>query len=113
MLKSSRLWICFCPPDSVFHLHALDLGATHAATAVHQEQQLSGGPVRLQRFTQQVGTEVEHQDGAAENVLVVPLPHKIHLQEPDNNRNASLRVVQMRGKKTGKVKESTNLPFWV
>lgn len=81
-------------PNSVFHLHTLDLGATHAAAAVHQEQQLSGGPVWLQRFTQQVGTEVEHQDGAAENVLVVPLPHKLHLQEPDNTREANLSVVQ-------------------
>lgn len=102
MLKSSRVWICFCPPDSVFYLHTLNLSATHAATAVHQEQQLSGGPVRLQRLIQQVGTEVEHQDGAAENVLVVPPPHKLHLQQPGNNRNANLKAVRLRGKKNRK-----------
>lgn len=99
----------FLSPRSVFHLHALNLGATHAATAVHQEQQLSGGPVWFQRFTQQVGTEVKHQDGAAENVLVVTLPHKLHLQSPDNNRNTN----EVGGKKAGKVHGSTHLSFWV
>lgn len=112
MLKYSRLWICLFPPHSVFHLYALDLGATHATTAVHQEQQLSGGSVRFQRFTQQVGTEVEHQDGAAENVLVVPLPHKLHLQSPDNNRNTDAGK-KTKKSKTGKVHESTHLSFWV
>lgn len=62
------------------HLHAADGGATHAAAAVNEEQQFSGGFVQLQRFPQQVGTEVEHQDGAAQDVLVVSLPHKLQLQ---------------------------------
>lgn len=57
----------------------MDLGATHAATAIHEEQKFSGGFVELQRFTQQVGTKVEHQDGAAQNVLVVSLPDKLQL----------------------------------
>lgn len=61
------------------HLHALDVGATHAATAIDEEQQLSGGSVQLQRFTQQVRTEIEHQDGAAQDILVVSLPHKLQL----------------------------------
>ena len=67
------------------HLNTMDVGATHAAAAVHEEQQLSGGLVQLQRFTQQVRTEVEHQDGAAQNVLVVPLPHKLQLQVEHEN----------------------------
>lgn len=57
----------------------MDVGATHAATAIDKEQQFSGGSVQLQRFTHQVGAEVEHQDGAAQNVLVVSLPHKLQL----------------------------------
>ena len=62
----------------------MDVGATHAATAVNKKQQLSGGFVQLQRLMQQVGTEVEHQDGAAQNVLVVSLPHKLQLQAKRN-----------------------------
>jgi len=58
----------------------VDVGAAHAAAAVNKEHQLPGGFVQLQRFTQQVGTEVEHQDGAAQNVLVVSLPHKLQLR---------------------------------
>lgn len=86
ILENSRLGVWLWSLHSVFHLDALDLGATHAAAAVHQEQQLSSSPVRFQRFTEQVGTEVEHQNRAAENVLVVPLPHKLHLQSADDNR---------------------------
>lgn len=58
----------------------MDVGATHAAAAIDKEQQFSGGFVQLQRFAQQVGTEIEHQDGAAQDVLVVSLPHKLQLQ---------------------------------
>lgn len=93
--------------DGRFHLHALDLGATHAAAAVHQEQQLSGGVVQLRGFTQQVGTEVEHQDGAVENVLVVPLPHKLNLEECDSNRSADLSVASMRGSKQQMFEKAT------
>lgn len=69
---------------SLFHLYTLDLGAAHASAAIHQKQQLSGGFVKFCRFAQQVGTEVQHQDGAAQNVLVVSLPHKLQL-EADRN----------------------------
>lgn len=62
------------------HLHSMDVCTTHAATAIDKEQQFSGGFVQLQRFSQQVRTEIEHQDGAAQNVLVVSLPHKLQLQ---------------------------------
>lgn len=62
------------------HFYTTYVGSTHTATTVNKEQQLSGGFVQLQRFTQQVRTKVEHQDGAAQNVLVVPLPHKLQLQ---------------------------------
>lgn len=71
------------------HLYTVDLGATHAAAAIHKEQQFSGGFVQLHRFTQQVGAEVEHQDGAAQNILVVSFPHKLQLQEPKRNISLS------------------------
>lgn len=58
----------------------MDVSATHAAAAVDEEQQLPGGFVQLQRFTQQVRAEVEHQDRAAQDVLVVPLSQKLQLQ---------------------------------
>lgn len=74
------------------HLYTVDLGATHAAAAIHKEQQFSGGFVQLQRFTEQVGTEVEHQDGAVQNVLVVSLPHKLQLQEPKRIISTSPRI---------------------
>lgn len=45
------------------YLYTLDLGATHAATAIDKEQNFSAGFLQLQWFRQQVGTEVEHQDG--------------------------------------------------
>lgn len=67
------------------HLYTLDVGSTHAATAIYKEQQFSGYFLQLQRFTQQVGTEVEHQDRAAQNVLVVPLPQKLQLQAHMSN----------------------------
>jgi hypothetical protein len=35
--------------------------------------------VQLRRLRQQVRTEVEHQDRAAQDVLVVPLSHKLQL----------------------------------
>lgn len=79
--KSKNLvhWYVFILPAA--HLYAMDVGATHAAAAIDEEQQFSGGFVQLQRFTQQVGAEVEHQDGAAQNVFVVSLPHKLQLHE--------------------------------
>lgn len=40
------------------HFHTLDVGATHAATAINEKQQLPGGFVHFQRFTQQVGAEI-------------------------------------------------------
>lgn len=62
------------------YLYTTDVGSTHTATTVNKEQQLSGGFVQLQRFTQQVRTKVKHQDGAVQDVLVIPLPHKLQLQ---------------------------------
>lgn len=38
------------------------------------------------RFAQQAGTEVQHQDGAAQNVFVVSLPHKLQLRETDKEQ---------------------------
>ena len=60
-------------------LDALDVGSTHAAAAVYEEQQLPGGSVELRRLGQQVRTEVQHQNRAAQDVLVVSLPHKLQL----------------------------------
>lgn len=65
---------------SVTHLHSVDVAAAHAAAAIHEEEQLPGGFVQLQRLPQQVGAEVEHQDGAAQDVLVESLPHELQLQ---------------------------------
>lgn len=73
----------------VSYLYSLDLGATHAPATIHQKQQLSGGFVKFCRFTQQDGTEVQHQDGAAQNVLVVSLPHKLQLQEAGRSTGVS------------------------
>lgn len=67
------------------HFHTLDVGATHAATAINEKQQLPGGFVHFQRFTQQVGAEIEHQHGAAQNVFVVSLPDKLQLQAKKEN----------------------------
>lgn len=78
--KNQTLVYCFVFILLAAHLYTLDVGATHAAAAINKEQQFSGGFVQLQRFTQQVRTEVEHQDRAAQNVLVVTLPHKLQLQ---------------------------------
>lgn len=90
--KSIKLWLIgMLFILSACHLYTMDFGATHAATAIHKEQQFSGGFVQLQRFTQQVGTEVEHQDGVARNVLVVSLPHKLQLQGPKRNISMSAR----------------------
>lgn len=41
-------WYVFILPAA--HLHTTDVGATHAATAIHEEQQFSGGFVQLQRL---------------------------------------------------------------
>lgn len=61
------------------HLDAVDVDAAHAAAAVYEEEQFPGGTVQLWRLRQQVRTEVEHQDRAAQDVLVVPLSHKLQL----------------------------------
>lgn len=53
---------------------------THAAAAVQQEEQLARGPLQLGRLRQQVRAEVEHEHGAAQDVLMVALPHKLQLQ---------------------------------
>lgn len=84
------IWLSPCPEGGpVSHLYTLDLGAAHASAAIHQKQQLSGGFVKLWRFAQQVGTEVQHQHGAAQDVLVLSLPHKLQLQEADRNTSVS------------------------
>lgn len=62
------------------HLNTLNVVATHAAAPIYEEQQFSGSFVQLLWFTQQVRAEVEHQHWTVQNVLVVPLPHKLKLK---------------------------------
>lgn len=98
---------------SASHLYTLDLGAAHASAAIHQKQQLSGGFVKFCRFAQQAGTEVQHQDGAAQNVFVVSLPHKLQLWETDGN--SSVYRLRERGAclrhRAKEAPVSTNLPI--
>lgn len=61
-------------------LDLADVVVAHAAAAVDEEEQLPGGPLQLRRLRQQVWAEVQHQDRAAQNVLMVTLPHKLQLQ---------------------------------
>lgn len=73
-------------PRDKEYLHTVDVNTTHAATAVNEEDELAVHLPQIRADWLEVRTEVQHDHGVVEDVLMESPVNDIYLHRESNDK---------------------------